>query len=95
MKAALVRETGRPAAEVLDGFGTRELGPGDVRVRIRASGVCHSDLSAMNGVLANRRPFVLGHEGAGDVVEAGADTGRVRVGDRVTVCWVQIGRAHV
>ena len=88
MKAALVRETGRPAAEVLDGFGTRELGPGDVRVRIRASGVCHSDLSAMNGVLLNRRPFVLGHEGAGDVVEAGPEAGPVRVGDRVTVCWV-------
>jgi Zn-dependent alcohol dehydrogenase len=88
MKAALVREAGRPAAEVLDGFGTRELGPGDVRVRIRASGVCHSDLSAMNGVLLNRRPFVLGHEGAGDVVEAGPDAGPVRVGDRVTVCWV-------
>ena len=88
MRAALVREAGQPAAEVLDGFGTRELGPGDVRVRIRASGVCHSDLSAMNGVLANRWPFVLGHEGAGDVVQAGPDTGPVRVGDRVTVCWV-------
>ena len=88
MKAALVREAGQPVAEVIDGFGTRELGPGDVRVRIRASGVCHSDLSAMNGVLANRRPFVLGHEGAGDVVEAGAQAGPVQVGDRVTVCWV-------
>ncbi|HEX4787591.1 MAG TPA: Zn-dependent alcohol dehydrogenase [Actinospica sp.] len=88
MRAALVRETGREAAEILDGFGTRELGPGDVRVRIRASGVCHSDLSAMNGVLANRRPFVLGHEGAGDVVEVGPDVASVAVGDKVTVCWV-------
>jgi S-(hydroxymethyl)glutathione dehydrogenase/alcohol dehydrogenase len=88
MRAALVRETGRDAAEILDGFGTRELGPGDVRVRIRASGVCHSDLSAMNGVLLNRRPFVLGHEWAGDVVEAGGEVTAVAVGDRVTVCWV-------
>lgn len=88
MRAALVRETGRDKTEVLDGFGTRELGPGDVRVRIRASGVCHSDLSAMNGVLPNRKPFVLGHEGAGEVVEVGSEVGAVRVGDHVTVCWV-------
>ena len=88
MRAALVRETGRGAAEVLDGFGTRALAAGDVRVRIRASGVCHSDLSAMNGVLLNKRPFVLGHEGSGDVVEVGADVASVAVGDRVTVCWV-------
>jgi S-(hydroxymethyl)glutathione dehydrogenase/alcohol dehydrogenase len=88
MRAALVRETGRDAAEILDGFGTRQVGPGDVRVRIRASGVCHSDLSAMNGVLLNRRPFVLGHEGAGDVVEVGAEVTSVAAGDKVTVCWV-------
>jgi S-(hydroxymethyl)glutathione dehydrogenase/alcohol dehydrogenase len=88
MRAALVREAGQDRVEILDGFGTRELGPGDVRVRIRASGVCHSDLSAMNGVLLNRKPFVLGHEGAGDVVEVGAEVTAVRSGDRVTVCWV-------
>jgi S-(hydroxymethyl)glutathione dehydrogenase/alcohol dehydrogenase len=88
MRAALVRGTGRDAAEVLDGFGTRDLGGGDVRVRIRASGVCHSDLSAMSGVLPNKRPFVLGHEGSGDVVEVGADVTSVAVGDKVTVCWI-------
>nr|WP_246576920.1 zinc-binding dehydrogenase [Actinospica durhamensis] len=84
----MVRTTGQERAEVLEGFTTRPLGPEDVRVRIRASGVCHSDLSAMNGVLANRRPFVLGHEGAGEVLEVGRDVRAVRVGEHVTVCWV-------
>lgn len=88
MRAALVRETGRDAAEILEGFGTRDVAAGDVRVRIRASGVCHSDLSAMNGVLPNKRPFVLGHEGSGDVVEVGEGVTAVAVGDKVTVCWV-------
>ena len=88
MRAALVRVAGRDRVEVLDGFATRPLGPGDVRVRVRASGVCHSDLSAMAGVLPNRKPFVLGHEGAGDVVEVGLEVDSVRVGEHVIVCWV-------
>ena len=88
MRAAMVRTTGQERAEVLEGFTTRPLGPEDVRVRIRVSGVCHSDLSAMNGVLANRRPFVLGHEGAGEVLEVGQDVRAVRAGEHVTVCWV-------
>lgn len=88
MRAAMVRKAGQERAEVLTGFAAKELGAEDVRVRIRASGVCHSDLSAMTGVVANRRPFVLGHEGAGEVLEVGADVRAVRPGDHVTVCWV-------
>ena len=44
-------------------------GPGEVLVRLRAAGVCHSDLNAIDGTAATRCPAVLGHEGAG-VVEA-------------------------
>jgi S-(hydroxymethyl)glutathione dehydrogenase/alcohol dehydrogenase len=88
MRAALVRVAGQDRVEVLEGFSTQALAPGDVRVRVRASGVCHSDLSAMTGVLLNRKPFVLGHEGAGDVVEVGSEVTSVREGDRVIVCWV-------
>jgi S-(hydroxymethyl)glutathione dehydrogenase/alcohol dehydrogenase len=88
MRAALVRTAGQDRVEVLDGFATRPLGPGDVRVRVRASGVCHSDLSAMNGVVPNRKPFVLGHEGAGEVLETGPGVTSVRPGDHVIVCWV-------
>ena len=57
------------------------LAPGDVLVRIRASGLCHTDLEVIQGSLAYPLPIVLGHEGAG-IVEA--------VGDAVTL--VQAGR---
>ena len=65
-------------AAVLEGVGgplhVAELelappGPGEVRVRLHASGVCHSDYNAVDGTAATRCPAVLGHEGAG-VVEA-------------------------
>jgi S-(hydroxymethyl)glutathione dehydrogenase/alcohol dehydrogenase len=88
MRAALVRKGGQERTEVRADVQTRELGPGDVRVRIKASGVCHSDLSAMAGVLPNKKPFVLGHEGAGEVAEVGAQVPGLAVGDHVIVCWV-------
>jgi S-(hydroxymethyl)glutathione dehydrogenase/alcohol dehydrogenase len=57
----------------------------DVVVRVDASGICHSDVSVLNGDLPNPLPVVLGHEGAGVVVDAGADVTTVRVGDRVVL----------
>ena len=83
MRAALVRKGGQERTEIRDDVATRELGPGDVRVRIRASGVCHSDLSAMAGVLPNKKPFVLGHEGAGEIAEIGEQVPGLAVGDQV------------
>ena len=70
-------------------------GARDVVVRIDASGVCHSDLSVINGTLPIRNPMILGHEGAGTVEWAGAEVSRVRPGDRVILsltpvcgsCW--------
>src|SRR3954471_16818673 len=64
----------------------RPLGAGDVRVRIAGVGVCHSDLSMINGTLRPSCPMVLGHEAAGVVIEAGADAG-VAVGSRVVLNW--------
>jgi S-(hydroxymethyl)glutathione dehydrogenase/alcohol dehydrogenase len=64
-----------------------EIGPGQVRVRIRAAGVCHSDLSMVNGTLRPPYPLVLGHEAAGEVVEAGAHVTRAAVGDHVVLNW--------
>jgi S-(hydroxymethyl)glutathione dehydrogenase/alcohol dehydrogenase len=89
MRGALVRKTGQERTEIRDDLETRPVGPGDVRIRVRASGVCHSDLSAMAGVLPNKRPFVLGHEGAGELAETGAQVpGHLAVGGRVVVAWV-------
>lgn len=88
MRAALVRRSGQERTEVRTDVTTRPLGPTDVRVRIKASGVCHSDLSAMAGVLPNKKPFVLGHEAAGELVEVGAQVPALTIGDHVIVCWV-------
>lgn len=60
------------------------VGPDDVKVRVRASGICGSDIPRVlyNGV--HFYPIVLGHEFSGDVVEVGANVTRVKVGDRVS-----------
>jgi L-idonate 5-dehydrogenase len=64
-------------------------GPGQVRVRIRAGGICGSDLHYYQhggfGTVRVRQPMVLGHEMAGEVVEAGPGVTRVRAGDKVAV----------
>jgi len=61
---------------------------GELRVRIRAAGVCHSDLSAVNGTLPMPFPIVLGHEGAGIVEAVGEGVTHVRVGDPVVLSFV-------
>lgn len=63
------------------------VGPGQVRVKLAAAGVCHSDLSLANGTLRQSFPVVLGHEGAGTVVETGADVTGLAVGDHVVLNW--------
>jgi Zn-dependent alcohol dehydrogenase len=62
-------------------------GPGEVLVRLRASGVCHSDWNAVDGTAENPCPCVLGHEGAGVVEEIGDGVKRVGVGDHVALSW--------
>ncbi|MEH6373600.1 zinc-binding dehydrogenase [Streptomyces sp. KLMMK] len=88
MRAAVQHETGRPRLEVRDDVEAVGFGPGKVRLRMRATGLCHSDLSAMSGVLPQLVPFVPGHEGAGEVVEVGEGVTGLRPGDRVLVCWL-------
>ncbi len=58
-------------------------GPGEARVRLLASGLCHSDLHALDGSMASSFPTVMGHEGIGEVEAVGPDVDGLSVGDRV------------
>jgi aryl-alcohol dehydrogenase len=71
-----------------------ELGapaPDEVRVRIAASGICHTDLLMREGTFDVPMPVVLGHEGAGTVEAVGAAVTRVAVGDRVALSYSSCG----
>lgn len=87
MKAAVLHQVGDSLLDVRDDVSTAGVGAGKVRIRIRATGVCHSDLSAMNGTIPVAVPAVLGHEGAGEVVEVGPGVTGLAEGDHVVVCW--------
>jgi len=64
---------------------TPEIGPHDVLVRVRACGICGSDVHGLDGKTGRRiPPLVMGHEAAGEVVETGAQVHDLRPGDRVT-----------
>ena len=87
MHAAILRKTGDTDLDIVDDCELRAMGPGDVKVRITHSGVCHSDLSAMNGTIPQPPPAVLGHEGAGIVEEVGEGVTTVAPGDHVIIAW--------
>lgn len=63
-------------------------GPGEVLVKIAAAGLCHSDLSTINGVRPRPTPMALGHEASGHVVETGAGVDDLRPGDLVALVFV-------
>ena len=88
MRAAVLRNTGDETLDVVSNAGVVDVEAGFVRVAIKATGVCHSDLSAMNGTIPQPAPAVLGHEGAGEIVEVGPGVDNVAVGDHVIVVWV-------
>jgi len=85
IRAAVLERTGGPMT--VTELELAEPGPGEVRVRLHASGVCHSDQNAIDGTAATRCPAVLGHEGAGVVEAVGAGVTRVDVGDHVALSW--------
>lgn len=88
MRAAVLHETGQDKLEVVDDIEAVGFGPGKVRLRMKATGLCHSDLSAMSGVLPQPAPFIPGHEGAGEVAEVGEGVTSLKPGDRVLVSWL-------
>ena len=62
-------------------------GPGEVLVRVQASGVCHTDLHYREGAITDDFPFLLGHEAAGIVEEIGDGVDNVMPGDFVVLAW--------
>ncbi|HKG28590.1 MAG TPA: alcohol dehydrogenase catalytic domain-containing protein, partial [Thermomicrobiales bacterium] len=85
-RGVIAREPGEPG--VVEEFTIDPPGPGEALVRILASGVCHTDLSAKNGVFGTEGfPFLLGHEGAGIVEQVGAGVTNVAPGDHVILAW--------
>ena len=84
-KAAVLNRVGEPLS--IDTLDMAPLRPGDVLVRLRATGLCHTDLEVIQGTLAYPLPIVLGHEGAGVVEAIGADVTDIAVGDHVICSW--------
>ena len=90
-RAAVLREAGTPLS--IEDITLAQTGPTQVRVQVRASGVCHSDLSLARGTLPYPMPVVLGHEASGVVLEVGDDVTKVAPGDHVVIAWNQPCRA--
>ncbi|MEU6574556.1 Zn-dependent alcohol dehydrogenase [Streptomyces sp. NPDC046805] len=85
VRAAVLPAIGAPLE--ITGIDLPEPGPGQVRVRLAAAGVCHSDLSLSNGTMRVPVPAVLGHEGAGTVVAVGEGVTHVSPGTDVVLNW--------
>jgi S-(hydroxymethyl)glutathione dehydrogenase/alcohol dehydrogenase len=85
IRAAVLSDIG--TAPTVEELALIPPGPGQVRVRLAATGVCHSDLSLATGRMKATFPVVLGHEGAGHVAELGEGVVGLRVGDPVVLNW--------
>jgi S-(hydroxymethyl)glutathione dehydrogenase/alcohol dehydrogenase len=72
-------------ALVTDALEVQDPGPKEVQIRTVAAGVCHSDLSVIDGTIPFPPPVVLGHEGAGVVEAVGSEVRSVKPGDHVVV----------
>jgi S-(hydroxymethyl)glutathione dehydrogenase/alcohol dehydrogenase len=86
MKAAIFEGVDQPLA--VEQVDLRPPGPHDVVVEVEASGVCHSDLSLKNGYVGIMPGTVLGHEGAGTVLEVGSEVTKVAPGDRIVASFI-------
>ena len=88
MKAAVVRKFGMPLT--IEERPIPTPGPGEVLVKIRATGVCHTDLHAADGdwPVKPAPPFVPGHEGTGIVAALGAGVKNFKEGDAVGIAWL-------
>jgi S-(hydroxymethyl)glutathione dehydrogenase / alcohol dehydrogenase len=85
VRAAVLTSVGAPL--VISQVELTPPGAGEVRVRLAAAGVCHSDLSLANGTLPQPMPAVLGHEATGIVAEVGEAVTHLHPGDPVLLNW--------
>jgi propanol-preferring alcohol dehydrogenase len=87
-RAAVVHHFGEPL--VVEDVPVRPLEPGQIRVRVEATGLCHTDIHAAHGdwPVKPSPPFVPGHEGIGIVSELGPGVTEVSIGDRVAMPWL-------
>jgi S-(hydroxymethyl)glutathione dehydrogenase/alcohol dehydrogenase len=86
MRAAVLYQWNEPFAVEQVELGAPQQG--EVRVKLAASGVCHSDLSIQRGILPMPPPRIIGHEGAGIVEQVGPGVTSVAPGDHVILCWM-------
>src|SRR5438552_13627515 len=88
MQAAVVHEFTSPLR--LEEVAKPEPGPGEIVVKIEASGLCHTDIHAANGdwLVKPKLPFIPGHEGVGIVEMVGPGVIEVKEGDRVAIPWL-------
>ena len=88
MRAAVVHEFGQPLR--LEEVEVPQPGPGDVLVKVEASGACHTDLHAARGdwPVKPKLPFIPGHEGVGYVAAVGPGVTWIKEGDPVGVPWL-------
>jgi alcohol dehydrogenase, propanol-preferring len=88
MRAAVVPGFGQPL--VIEDRPVPKPGPGQVTIRMEASGLCHTDIHAANGdwPVKPTPPFVLGHEGIGTVTAVGDGVTSPQIGARVAVPWL-------
>ena len=93
-RAAVVHGFGEPLS--IDSVPAVKLQPGQVRVRVEATGLCHTDIHAAHGdwPVKPSPPFVPGHEGVGIVAELAPDVTEVALGDRVAMPWLGYACGH-
>jgi alcohol dehydrogenase len=93
IKAAIIRQMGLPQPYAqskpmaIEEVELSKPGEREVLVRVKAAGLCHSDLSTINGDRPRPMPMVLGHEAAGEVVECGPGVNDLKAGDHVVLVF--------
>jgi propanol-preferring alcohol dehydrogenase len=87
-RAAVVHEFRAPLS--VEEVAAEPLEPGQIRVKVEASGLCHTDIHAAHGdwPVKPSPPFIPGHEGVGKVVELGPGVTEVALGERVAMPWL-------